>query len=169
MIETKRLTIKPLTYNELAEYMNSPARFAQKAGLLPPASPLEKETAEAILSDMLPNLSDPSKNPIFYTLWIIIEKTTKALIGGICFHGEPSRNGEAEIGYGIDPGYQNHGYMSETISALVQWCAKNPEIKILIAETASVNKASLRVLEKNNFVLAEQNDHSLVLKLHLKK
>ena len=63
----------------------------------------------------LPNITDVSKDFHFHTMWILIEKKEKAIIGGICFHGEPNANGEVEIGYGTDYKYRNKGYMTETI------------------------------------------------------
>ncbi len=124
MIETNRLIIKPLSYNELIKHIKSPNDLANDFGLKPSKSLLDKETQEAILNDLLPNLSDLTKDPLFYTMWIVIEKNEKAIIGGICFHGEPDNNGEVEIGYGIDNDYRNKGYMTETISGLIHWIKK---------------------------------------------
>ena len=99
MIETGRLIIKPLSFNELIKHIKSPNVLANDLGLKPSKSLIDKETQDAILNDLLPNLSDLNKDPLFYTMWIVIEKDEKAIIGGICFHGEPDNNGEVEIGY----------------------------------------------------------------------
>lgn len=109
MIETSRLIIKPLSYNELIKHIKSPGDLADDLALKPSKSLIDKETQEAILNDLLPNLSDLTKDPLFYTMWIIIERRGKSIIGGICFHGQPDKNGEVEIGYGIDNEYRNKG------------------------------------------------------------
>ena len=167
MIETKRLVLKPLSYNELIKHVRSPNELARDLGLTPSTSLIEKEVQEAILDDLLPNLSDLEKDPLFYTMWIIIEKSIKSIIGGTCFHGEPDENGEVEIGYGTDSNYQNKGYMTEAISGVIQWVKDNKHAHTIKAETDKTNIASILVLEKNNFKLIEQNDNSVVMKLKI--
>jgi [ribosomal protein S5]-alanine N-acetyltransferase len=46
-------------------------------------------------------------------MWIIIEKIENAIIGGLCFHGEPDENGALEVGYGIDSDFCNKGYVTK--------------------------------------------------------
>jgi [ribosomal protein S5]-alanine N-acetyltransferase len=167
MIETKRLLIKPLSSDELKKLIESPSDLADEMGLIPSQSLIDKEARNAILNDLLPNLSDPEKDASFYTMWIVIEKLKKAIIGGICFHGEPDENGEVEIGYGIDNNYMNKGYMTETISGIINWIRNKKEVRIIKAETDSSNISSIRVLEKNGFELVQQNDNMIILKLEL--
>lgn len=167
MIETKRLLIRPLTAEELKKHLESPDEFAKEFGLVPSQSLIEKEVKEAILNDLLPNIADTTKDPDFYTMWIVIEKAQHAIIGGICFHGEPNCNGEVEIGYGTDHDYRNRGYMSETIEGLIGWVRENKNVKAIIAETTIENRSSIKVLEKNNFKVTQQMDTAVFLKLEL--
>ncbi len=168
MIETDRLSIKPLSYNELIKHIKSHNDLANDLGLTPSISLIDKETQEAILNDLLPNLSDLTKDPLFYTMWIVIEKDEKAIIGGICFHGEPDNNGEVEIGYGIDNDYRNKGYMTETIAGLIHWAKNRNEIKTIKALTDKSNLPSLQVLKKNNFKISEQDENMFTMKYELK-
>jgi [ribosomal protein S5]-alanine N-acetyltransferase len=167
MIETQRLILKPLSYNELIKHVKIPEELANEMGLFPSKSLIENETKEAILNDLLPHLSNPGKDPLFYTMWIVIEKNKKAIIGGICFHGEPDPIGEVEIGYGIDEDYRNNGYMTETIAGLIRWAKSNHRIKSIRAETDNDNKSSIKVLEKNGFVITRQGDDLIHMKLEI--
>jgi [ribosomal protein S5]-alanine N-acetyltransferase len=167
MIETRRLIIRPLSYNELMKHISSPQAFADELGLKPSSSLIDEQTQEAILTDLLPNLSDATKNPLFYTMWIIIEKEENAIIGGICFHGEPDINGEVEIGYGTDDEYRNRGYMTETIAGMILWARENEKIRIINAETDKDNHSSIRVLEKNGFKMTWQADSTVIMRLEL--
>ena len=169
MIETKRLIIKPLSCDELKKHINSPNELAKDLGLIPSQVLFDKETQDAILNDLLPNIEDSSKDPLFYTMWIVIEKNKRAIIGGICFHGEPNENGEVEIGYGTDEIYRNQGFMTETIAGLVLWIRNNKNVKIIKAETDNENISSIRVLEKNGFKIYQRNDNSVILGLELKQ
>ena len=166
MIETQRLIIKPLSYNELKKYVLSPDELAEELGLRPSQSLMDKETRDAILNDLLPFMGDPLKKPLFYTLWIMIEKSDKSVIGALCFHGEPDLNGEVEIGYGTDDGYRNKGYMTEAIAGLVEWIKTQKEVRRVKAETEPDNLSSVKVLENNGFELL-QNSGNLVFKLNL--
>jgi predicted acetyltransferase len=168
MIETKRLIIKPLTCYELKKHIDSPTDLAKDLGLIPSQTLIDKETKDAIINDLLPNLEDSNKDSFFYTMCIVIEKSKKAIVGGICFHGEPNEMGEVEIGYSTDNEHRNKGIMTETIAGLVQWIKVNKKVKIIRAETNSENISSVRVLEKNNFKLFQRNDNSLILKLEMK-
>jgi len=168
MIETKRLIIKPLTCYELKKHIDSPTDLANDLGLISSQTLIDKETKDAIINDLLPNLEDSNKDSFFYTMCIVIEKSKKAIVGGICFHGEPNEMGEVEIGYGTDNEYRNKGIMTETIAGLVQWIKNNKkEVKVIRAETDSENISSIRVLEKNDFKVFQYNDNSLILKLEL--
>ena len=167
MIETRRLLIRPLSYDELLKHITSPSGLAEDLGLKASESLIEKDTQEAILNDMLPHLSDSTKESLFYTMWIMIEKYKRVIIGGICFHGEPDDNGEVEIGYGTDLGYRNRGYMTETISGMTKWAKDSGKIKAIKAETNRNNVASISVLEKNKFEIIEQKKSSVVMKLKI--
>ncbi len=168
MIETGRLIIKPLSFNELIKHIKSPNVLANDLGLKPSKSLIDKETQDAILNDLLPNLSDLNKDPLFYTMWIVIEKMEKSIIGGICFHGQPDKNGEVEIGYGIDNEFRNRGYMTETISGFILWAKTRGEIETIKAITDKVNLSSIQVLKKNNFKISEQDDDTVTMKLEFK-
>jgi [ribosomal protein S5]-alanine N-acetyltransferase len=168
IIETKRLIIKPLSCDELRKHINQPEELAKELGLLPSTVLMDNETKEAILMDLLPNITNSDKDPLFYTLWIIIEKNKKAIIGGICFHGEPNANGEVEIGYGTDAEYRNQGFMTETIAELVQWIKRNKNVTLITAETDKENSSSVRVLEKNGFKVSERRENSIIMALQLR-
>ena len=169
MIETPRLLIKPLSREELIMQLESPGLLARDLGLSLPESPLNAETKEAILNDLLPGLSDPQKDPLFYTMWIIIHKEKMAVIGGICFHGEPDQEGLVEIGYGTDENYRNMGYMAEALSGLVQWVTGIKKVKTIGAVTVKDNLSSIRVLEKNGFELTFQDDQSVIMRLKIRE
>jgi [ribosomal protein S5]-alanine N-acetyltransferase len=168
MIRTKRLTIKPLTCDELKKHIDSPEELAKGMGLIPSQTLGDENTKEAIINDLLPNLEDSNKDPLFNTMWIIIKKNKRAIVGGICFHGEPDKNAEIEIGYGTDYEYRNKGIMTETIAGLIQWLKTDNRVKIIRAETEADNISSVRVLEKNYFKVIQRHDDSIILKLKLK-
>jgi [ribosomal protein S5]-alanine N-acetyltransferase len=164
MIETERLILKPLSLNELKKYADSPSELAKELNLTATQSLLDDETREAITRDLLPNM-ESGKDPVFYSMWIVIEKSKKAIAGAFCFHSEPDEKGEVEIGYGTDYEYRNIGIMTETIAGIIQWIKTNKQIRTIRAETDYKNISSIRVLEKNNFRVFQYNNEKVILKL----
>ena len=87
----------------------------------------------------------------WYAIWMI-ELKDGTHIGELCFKGLDS-NGIAEIGYGISEKYQNNGYATEAVKAVLEWAFNHPDVTAIEAETDSENAASKRVLEKCGFIL----------------
>jgi len=168
-IETERLKVKALTAEELKQHVQSPDDFANKSGLKPSSSLIDYQTREAILNDLLPNVDDPAKDYLFYTMWIIIHKQKKTIIGGLCFHGEPDENGEIEIGYGIDNNYRNQGFMYEALIGLIDWLKNTSKVESITAETEYSNSASIKLLEKVGFEKVKKINNFLSLKLQISK
>lgn len=167
MIHTKRLIIKSLTSDELKKYVDSPIELAKKLDVNPSGSMIDNETRNAVLNDLLPNIVDPNKDSLFYTMWIVIKKSEMRIVGGICFHGEPDEKGEIEIGYGTDEDYRNQGIMTETIAGIIRWIRSNKKVKIIIAKTDCDNISSVRVLEKNDFEIHQRYDNTVIMRLEI--
>ncbi len=87
----------------------------------------------------------------WYAIWMI-ERKDGTHIGELCFKGL-SAEGIAEIGYGISEEYQNNGYATEAVMAVLEWAFSHPEVAAIEAETDPDNAASKRVLEKCGFAL----------------
>lgn len=167
MIETERLIIWPLSYNELCLYASNPQVLAKEMGYGIPESLVDTATQEAIETDLLPFLSDSTKDSRFYTMWIVVEKKEKTIIGGLCFHGDPDEKGCVEVGYGIHERYCNRGYATEALAGMIEWLKDDTTVATLMAETEQENGGSIRVLEKNGFVQERRKD-TLLYSLQLR-
>lgn len=95
-------------------------------------------------------LISDEKNWVYHTFWVIVSLPYRKIIGSICFKSAPI-NGCVEIGYGISPKYFNKGYTTCAVKLIVDWAFKNG-VQVVKAEALKSNLASIRVLEKNNFV-----------------
>ncbi|WP_026688557.1 GNAT family N-acetyltransferase [Alteribacter aurantiacus] len=80
--------------------------------------------------------------------WLMIDRETHTVIGDGGFKGKPDRSGSVEIGYAIVPSYQNNGFATETVAALIQWGFATGHVNEIKAECHSDNVPSIRVLEK---------------------
>ena len=103
-------------------------------------------------------------------LWDFYLKDSNSVIGGACFKGQPNEKGEVEIGYGIDEEYQNYGYATEAIGALIDMAKQNTGVKKILFEIEHDNYPSLRVAQKLNAEFIYAVDHMKwygMLLLHL--
>lgn len=68
------------------------------------------------------------------------------------FKGLPDAEGALELGYGINASQRNHGFASEMAEALTAWALARPDVRFLKAACRKDNVASVRVLEKAEFL-----------------
>ena len=158
MIETLRLTLKPLTYDQLLKYIRCDHSLESELGLNPSDRSIEPALVEALEQTILPHVADPARNYLFNTLWTAIDRDAQQMVGDLCFVGEPNEAGEVEIGYGTYPEFQGQGYMTEMVNGMVEWAKTQPGVRAIIASTDATNVASYRVLQKNNFVQTGDGD-----------
>lgn len=169
MIETKRLIIKPLTFNQLNKYILNDNSLEQELNLNETSRSISPELKEALEQTILPNVADTSKNYLYSTLWTMISKNDNKMVGDLCFVGAPNAEGEIEIGYGTYDAFEGKGFITEAVGGMILWAEKQPEIRAIIADTEKQNTASFRVLEKNGFVKTSETDTLFQWKLNLNK
>lgn len=151
MIETKRLIIKPLTYDQLVKYAQCDNSLEFELNLNKTSRIISQELKEALEHTILPNVADKTKNYLYSTIWTAISKSENKMIGDLCIIGEPNENGEIEIGYGTYDEFQGKGFMTEIVNGLIEWAKEQNIVKSILASTEKTNSASSKVLEKNNF------------------
>jgi RimJ/RimL family protein N-acetyltransferase len=158
VIETKRLILKPLTYEQLIKYIKCDNSLETELKLNKTSRTISPELKDAFEQTILPNVADKSKSYLYSTLWTAISKAENKMIGDLCIVGEPNVNGEIEIGYGTYEEFQNRGFMTEIVSGIIEWAKTQPKVKSLIASTEKTNTASFKVLEKNMFQKIEETE-----------
>jgi [ribosomal protein S5]-alanine N-acetyltransferase len=169
MVETQRLKITPLTYEQLLKYRRNDQSLELEMNLNKTSRVISSELAEALDETIIPNTLDESRDLLYNTLWAIILKEENKMVGDLCFIGDPNLEGEVEIGYGTYPEFQGKGYMTEAIGGMIKWAFEQPIVKIIIARTDKNNLASTKVLQKNKFKRFEASDHLLLWKLRIHK
>ena len=151
MIETERLILKPLTYEQLKKYIRLDNSLETELNLDTTLRTISPELKEALEKTILLNVADSNKNYLFSTIWTIISKADNKMVGDLCFVGEPNADGEIEIGYGTYEAFRKRGFMTEAVSAMIKWANKQPSIRTIIASTDKTNVDSYSILQKNNF------------------
>ena len=157
MIETKRLILKPLTYQQMLMYIKNDHSLEAELTLNHSSMVLSPLLKEALEQSIIPSLQDDNKNYLFSTLWTVIDKDENRSVADVCFQGEPNEQGEIEIGYGTYEQHQGKGYMTEAVKGMMNWAAKQAKVKAIIASTDKINVGSYTILEKNAFIKVSES------------
>ena len=168
MLETTRLIVKPLTYEQLLKYIKCDNSLEREFYLTESSRKISADLKEAFEQTILPNVADKSKNYLFSTLWTAISKKENKMVGDLCIYGEPTKDGEIEIGYGTYNEFQNNGYMTEIVEGIIGWIKTQPNVNSIVASTDKTNIASYKVLQKNNFVKIDETEMLFKWKLQIK-
>ena len=146
VLQTERLTLRELNLND------TKAIFRLRT---------KKEVVEFIDRKTLNNLSETrafieriskqtSNNKGVF--WVIESKSNSQVIGTIGLRNFEDEEDYAEIGYELEPSYQQKGFMSEAFNVVVEYGFKQMQLKTIEAFTHKNNKASIALLEKQKFV-----------------
>lgn len=167
MIETERLILIPLTYEQLLKYIKCDHSLERELNLNNTTRTISAELKEAFEQTILPNVADTNKNYLYHTLWTAISKTDNKMVGDLCIVGEPNSDGEIEIGYGTYAEFQNKGFMKEIVGGIIEWTKTQALVKSVIASTEKTNIASFKVLETNMFHKTGETETLLNWQLNL--
>jgi ribosomal-protein-alanine N-acetyltransferase len=169
MIETQNLEIIPLNSHQLSLFIKLDPSLKTALQLEEMQHGISKELLESLEHSIIPKTANPQYISAFVCLWIIIHKQSRAVIGDLCFKGEPDDRGEVEIGYETYIPYRRKGFMTEAVGGMVQWAIQQKMVKYIFAETEISNFGSLKILEKNNFVALSEKRGGISLRLKLPK
>ncbi len=158
MIQTKRLMIRPLNYNQLQKYIENNHSLEIELGLFATNRIISSELKEALEQAILPMVAQNESNYLYFTLWTLIFKAGNRMIGDLCFKGLPNSDGEIEIGYGTYEDFRGNGYMTEAVGGMIEWAKQQPRVKAITASTDQTNLPSMVILQKNQFVKVGESE-----------
>ena len=152
MVETGRLIIIPLNYDQLRLYLRGNGKLEKELQLANNLRNVSHEAKESAGFFILPAMKKAvGDHFLFFTFWLVVEKISRSIVAELGFKGAPNNNNEIEIGYGTFFGERKKGFMTEAVGGMIEWAKKRVDVKYLLAESDESNLASIRVLEKNNF------------------
>lgn len=158
-LRTPRLLLIPLTFAQLQLCLTDLPVLEAELGFSVSREVLTKRVQRAIQMKLKKMVkTDEARHP-WLTYWLIVISEENFGAGLAGFKGIPNESGATEIGYGIDPAYQNKGYTSEAVQALVDWALQHPYCNVVTA-TEVANPASRRLLEKLGARLVTKDETS---------
>ena len=147
-IETERLVLFPYTEENLRLFNSDLARFEERFGVVYRGEELD-HLLTGFLEKLEREIADDPDNYLFFTEFLIVLKENSHIIGSIDFKYVP-RDGVTEVGYGMNPHYEGHGYMSEALRAFLEF-GKRLGIRTVLADTLKDNVKSQNVLRRCGF------------------
>lgn len=160
MLETQRLKLIPLTYEQVEKLRHLDFKLEDELGLVRSNRDIPDFYKDALQRYTLKWIQADPDNYLFATVWIIIDKSENKIAGDIGFKRKPDEKGYVELGYSTQPIYRGKGYMTEAIGAMVNWAFTFDDVKAVIAETLESNEASIKVLKNNGFTAFEHSKPS---------
>jgi len=88
-------------------------------------------------------------------MWFIFDKAKNEMIGTIILWNFSEDRKSAELGYDLKPDFQGQGLMNEALQTVVEYGFKHLHLNKIEAFTSHENQSSLKLLERNNFILNE--------------
>ena len=108
------------------------------------------------LDDARNFINSIAKNEAIF--WVVTPKGGTKFLGSICLWKISREDATAEIGYELLPENHGKGIMQEVIPRVIQFGFEEMKLETIEAELSPRNLKSVRLLEKNNFKLAEVNE-----------
>ena len=148
-IETDRLILFPYTGENLALFNTDLPAFERRFGVV-----YRGEELDYLLTGFLQKLeTEIAQDPehyLFFTEFLIVLKENDHVIGSIDYKYVPREDGVTEVGYGMNPAYTGHGYMTEALGAFLTF-GHTLGIKTVLADTLPDNVKSQNVLKRCGF------------------
>lgn len=153
-IKTERLLLRELKQTDwdVISYLRSDTdvnKFVKRPGAE------SKEKALEFISKISTGIK---KQNIYY--WSITEKSNPKMIGSICLWNFSEDKKTAEIGYDLNPEFQQKGIMNEALKSVLIFGFKNLNLETITAFTHKENLSSKKLLEKNKFKLMQERKDS---------
>jgi tRNA-Thr(GGU) m(6)t(6)A37 methyltransferase TsaA len=135
---------------------------------------LEKDLSISISKDLITNqlkqavaikLSQMKKVAVeehsWMTIWMLLVQDYSSLVGLFEFKGPPNQAGRVEIGFGLDPAFDDKQKIAEAVDHLSEWALKQPRCNLVTA-TSVTNPLMMEVFHAAGFLkMAEAQSGSL--------
>ena len=152
----------PITIEMIDSLLISNDDFKNKYGLINDAGEFLVPDDEYLKKIRARLVIHPEEYPLAVDHLIVLDNV---VIGSIYFKYLPE-GGVTEIGYGMTPAYEGHGYMSEAVRQMIEF-GKNNGVTTVVADTLIDNAKSQNLLKRLGFVKYKKKDNILYYRLDI--
>ena len=161
-LKSERLVLRELTPNDTQPIFELRSN-KEINRLISRKTPKNLEEAKEFIEVCLQEFKN--ENRVFWAI-----EFENQIIGTIVYHKIDILNNYAEIGYELNPNYQQKGFMSEALKTVLDFGFHKMNLKIIEAFTHKNNIASIALLEKYLFKYqperkCESFEHNRIFKI----
>ena len=156
--ENERIKLIPITIEMIDALLISDQEFLNRFGLVNEGGEFLTPDPGYLHKIRKDYIDNPEKYPLAVDQLLTL-KETNTVIGTIYFKKMPN-HGTSEVGYGMNPKYEGHGYMTEALGLLLEY-GKKHGICIVFADTLCSNFKSQNVLDRNGFIAYKEDGHTM--------
>jgi len=153
-LESKRLEIIPLSLHEMRIFIKSRSDYEKHANLTVTGVEIPEfyrdEIKETIQLEP-ESWSSKNKEYLFHTIWLMILKDSKTIVGQFVFNGHPDEQSEVEIFFMVEAPYRRKGIATEAMLEIMKWGGKTKGFRKVYIEADFQNKAAMASLRKLGF------------------
>ena len=145
---------------QLRLYLETPEQLEAELGFPVSRAVVTERVRRAIGKKLAKMAQVEGARQLWFTYWLIVVRGVGFGAGLLGFRDEPQ--GQVETGYGIDPAYQNKGYITEAVRKMIAWAFADQACLAIVAPGVErANLASQRVLHKAGMSVYEEAERSL--------
>ena len=148
-LSTERLTLRQVSLNDRRAIFKLRSN-KEINEFITRETPKNLNESEAFIQNCLDEFEN--ENRIF---WVMQKSDSDQIVGSIVLHNIQPEDEYAEIGYEVNPDYQEEGFMTEAMKTVLEYGNISLELKTIEASTHENNDASIAVLKKHQFILQE--------------
>jgi [ribosomal protein S5]-alanine N-acetyltransferase len=100
---------------------------------------------------------------VMWRIRVIVERSSRSVIGSINLKGPPNADGDVEIGWGLAEQWRHGGYALEAAGAVVTWALRQPGVSCVSATVPDDNRPSQRLAAKLGLVRTGETRRDLPL------
>jgi len=153
-LESKRMEIIPLSLHEMRIFIKSRGDYEKHASLTVTGVEVPEFYREEIkeMIQLEPeSWTSKNKEYLFHTIWLMILKESKTIIGQFVFNGRPNEIGEVEIFFMVEKPYRRKGLATEAMLEILKWGCKTKSFRKVFIDADFQNKAAMASLRKLGF------------------
>lgn len=168
LVKTPRLNLIAATTELLNKDVAGSKQLAAALGVVAPESWPPDLYGASAMRYALQQLGDPTEQS--WSFWYLTTPDEPKELVGICgFKGRPDASGSVEISYSVLHHFRRKGLATEAVASLVGWAFTHHNVTEVSAETFPYLTQSIRVLEKNGFVLTGAGSEAGVVRYAVKR
>ena len=168
LVKSRRLNLIAATTELINKNIAGSEQLAEALGVAAPESWPPDLYGPSTMRYALEQLGDPTEQS--WSFWYLTTPDEPRELVGICgFKGRPDAAGSVEIGYSVLKQFRRKGLASEAVASLVGWAFTHHNVNEVSAETFPYLSQSIRVLEKNGFVLTGAGSEAGVVRYAVKR